>query len=74
MIVLRGVMARVRRRVTADGKREVDDFTSERGMQSEKRGKPFTYQEFTEKARGIHDGLGNIYRVGMDYVLRSARP
>jgi len=71
MFVWRAVMARVRRRVTADGKWMI--FTSECGMQSEKRGKPFTYQEFTEKARGIHDGLGNIYRIGMD-VLGSTRP
>ncbi|MGA8144345.1 MAG: hypothetical protein WB987_10690 [Candidatus Acidiferrales bacterium] len=59
-------------RVTADGKWLI--FTSERGMQSEKREKPFTYQEFTEKARGIFDGLGNIYRIRMDYVLRTTRP
>lgn len=59
-------------RVTPDGKWLI--FTSERGMQSEKRDKSFTYAEFTEKARGIFDGLGNIYRIGMDYVLRTTRP
>ncbi|MGH9746300.1 MAG: hypothetical protein ACRD59_09350 [Candidatus Acidiferrales bacterium] len=59
-------------RVTPDGKWLI--FTSERGMQSEKREKPFTYQEFTEKARGIFDGLGNIYRIRMDYILQTTRP
>jgi Tol biopolymer transport system component len=58
-------------RVTPDGKWLI--FTSERGMQNEKRDKPFTYQEFTEKARGIFNGLGNIYRIRMDYVLRTTR-
>lgn len=59
-------------RVTADGKWLV--FTSERGMQTEKREKPLSYQEFIGKSRGIFDGLGNIYRIPMDYVLRSTRP
>ncbi len=59
-------------RVTPDGKWLI--FTSERGMQNEKRDKPFTYQEFTEKARGIFNGLGNIYRIRMDYVLRTTKP
>ena len=59
-------------RVTADGKWLI--FTSERGMQTEKREKALSYQEFTEKSRGIFDGLGNIYRIPMDYVLRSTRP
>ena len=59
-------------RVTADGKWLI--FTSERGMQSESREKPFSYLEFSERARSIFDGLGNIYRIPMDYVLRSTRP
>jgi Tol biopolymer transport system component len=59
-------------RVTPDGKWLI--FTSERGMQNEKRDKPFTYQEFTEKARGIFNGLGNIYRIRLDYVLNTTKP
>jgi len=59
-------------RLTADGKWLI--FTSERGMTSEKREKAFSYQEFTEKSRGIFNGLGNIYRIRMDYVLKSTRP
>jgi Tol biopolymer transport system component len=59
-------------RVTADGKWLI--FTSERGMQTEKREKPLAYQEFIRKSRSIFDGLGNIYRIPMDYVLRSTQP
>jgi Tol biopolymer transport system component len=59
-------------RVTPDGKWLI--FTSERGITSEKRDAPFTYSELTEKARGVLDGLGNIYRIPMDYVLRTTRP
>ncbi len=59
-------------RVTPDGKWLI--FTSERGMSSETREKPFTYEEFVTKSRGTLNGLGNIYRIPMDYVLRSTRP
>lgn len=59
-------------RVTPDGKWLI--FTSERGMTSEKRDAPFTYREFSERSRGILDGLGNIYRIPMEYVLRTTRP
>jgi hypothetical protein len=59
-------------RVTADGKWLI--FTSERGMQTEKRTAPFTYDEFTQKSRSLLNGLGNIYRIPMDYVLTSTRP
>jgi hypothetical protein len=59
-------------RVTADGQWLI--FTSEQGMQTEKRDRPFTSDEFSEKARGILNGLGNIYRIPMDYVLRSTKP
>jgi Tol biopolymer transport system component len=59
-------------RVTAEGKWLI--FTSERGMQTEKRTEPFTYEEFTQKSRSIRNGLGNIYRIPMDYVLSTTRP
>lgn len=49
-------------------------FTSERGMQTEKRDQPFTSEEFSRNARGIFDGLGNIYRIPMEYVRRETRP
>jgi hypothetical protein len=59
-------------RITPDGKWLV--FTSERGMQTELRDKPFGSAEFSSKARGTFNGLGNIYRIPMDYVLRTTEP
>jgi hypothetical protein len=59
-------------RISPDGKWFI--FSSERGMQTEKRDKPFTAEEFSLKSRGIFNGLGNIYRIPMDYVLRTAKP
>jgi hypothetical protein len=58
--------------VTADGQWLI--FTSEQGMQTEKRDRPLTSDEFSGKARGTFNGLGNIYRIPMDYVLRSTKP
>jgi len=59
-------------RMTPDGKWLI--FTSEQGMQTEKRDHPFTSDEFSQKARGVFNGLGNIYRIPLDYVLRETRP
>jgi hypothetical protein len=59
-------------RVTPDGKWLI--FTSERGMQTEHRDQPFRSEEFSERARGTFNGLGNIYRIPMEYVLRTAAP
>ena len=59
-------------RVSPDGKWLI--FTSERGMVTEKPDRPYTYAEFTSKARGTFDGLGNIYRIPMEYVLRTTQP
>jgi Tol biopolymer transport system component len=56
-------------RVSPDGKWLI--FTSERGMHTDKRARPFTAEEFSDKARGVLDGLGNIYRIPMGYVLCS---
>jgi len=58
-------------RVTPDGKWLI--FTSERGMQTEHRDQPFTRSEFVAKAQGTFNGLGNIYRIPMEYVLRTTR-
>jgi len=49
-------------------------FSSEQGMQTEKRDQPFTAEEFSLKRRGVFNGLGNIYRIPMDYVLRATKP
>jgi WD40-like Beta Propeller Repeat len=58
-------------RVSPDGKWMY--FTSERGMQTDKRDRPFTAEEWSERARGLYDGLGNIYRIPMAYVLETTR-
>jgi hypothetical protein len=55
-------------RVSPDGKWLY--FTSERGMQTEHRDQPFSSEEFRDRGRGLLNGLGNIYRVPMEYVLR----
>jgi len=59
-------------RITPDGKWLI--FTSERGMQTDRRDQPFTSEEFSSRTRGTFNGLGNIYRVPMEYVLRVAAP
>jgi Tol biopolymer transport system component len=59
-------------RISPDGKWLI--YTSEQGMQTEKRDQPFTAQEFSERSRGVLNGLGNVYRIPMEYVLRETRP
>jgi len=59
-------------RITPDGKWLV--FTSERGMQTDRRDQPFNSEEFSSMARGTFNGLGNLYRIPMEYVLRAAAP
>ncbi len=58
-------------RVSPDGKWLI--YTSEQGMQTEKREQPFTNEEFSRRSRGILNGLGNIYRIPMEYVLRETQ-
>jgi WD40-like Beta Propeller Repeat len=58
-------------RISGDGKWLY--FTSERGFLDEKREKPFTYQEVNAGLSGVMNGLGNLYRVPLDPVLRAAR-
>jgi hypothetical protein len=59
-------------RISPDGKWFI--FTSEAGMQTEKREHPISSEEFNRKAAGTFNGLGNIYRIPLDYVLRSTKP
>jgi Tol biopolymer transport system component len=59
-------------RISPDGKWLI--FTSERGMQTEHRDQTLTSEEFSSKARSTFNGLGNIYRIPMDYVLRTTTP
>ncbi len=53
-------------RVSADGKWLF--FTSERF--DHPLTLPLTYETFTQMSRGLYNGLGNLYRIPMDYVLR----
>jgi len=57
-------------RISPDGKYLL--FSSERGFPTEKRDQPVTYREFLERVRGTMNGLGNIYRVPIEDVLRNA--
>lgn len=59
-------------RISPDGRYMV--FSSERGFPTEKRDKPMTYDDFMQKTRGTLNGLGNIYRIPLDYVLQIAEP
>jgi dipeptidyl aminopeptidase/acylaminoacyl peptidase len=59
-------------RISPDGKYMV--FSSERGFPTEKRDQPMIYDDFMQKARSTLNGLGNIYRIPLDYVLQIARP
>jgi len=43
-------------------------------MQNEHRDGPLSNSEFSSKAQGTFNGLGNIYRIPMEYVLRTAAP
>jgi Tol biopolymer transport system component len=53
-------------RLTPDGKRLI--FTSEKGMGTEIRDKPWIMVEFEQKSRSTYNGLGNIYSVSMDVL------
>ena len=57
-------------RLTPDGKRLI--FTSERGMGTEQRAKPWTMTEFEQKSRSSWNGLGNIYTVPIEVLPKPA--
>ena len=59
-------------RISGDGKWLL--FTSETGMSTEPRSTPITYDEFVKASRGLHNGLGNLYRVPLGDVLRDTKP
>jgi WD40 repeat protein len=58
-------------RISADGKWLY--FTSERGMPYEKRTQAITYQQFRDGMDSIKNGLGNIYRIPLEPLLKAAR-
>lgn len=57
-------------RISGDGKWLY--FTSERGF-LDKREQPYTGQSFSEGLSTVTNGLGNLYRVPLEPVLRAAR-
>lgn len=59
-------------RISPDGKYMV--FSSEKGFPTDRRDQPMTYDDFMQKTRGTLNGLGNIYRIPLDYVLQTAKP
>lgn len=58
-------------RISPDGKYMV--FSSEKGFPTEQRDHAMTYDEFQQKTHGTLNGLGNIYRISMEYVLQNAK-
>ena len=58
-------------RISLDGKSFF--FTSERGMPTVVRTKPWTAAEFEIACRSIRNGLGNIYRMSLDEALAGTR-
>ncbi|HEV3086792.1 MAG TPA: hypothetical protein VGX96_06155 [Candidatus Elarobacter sp.] len=59
-------------RVTPDGKYLM--FTSERGFGTQRPASPLSYDDFIRGTRGVYNGLGNIYRIEMKFILDSTRP
>lgn len=59
-------------RISPDGKYLI--YSSEKGFPTDKRDHPVTYDEFTKSVQGVMNGLGNIYRIPLDYVLKTAKP
>lgn len=66
-------------RISGDGKWLL--FTSERttppggsATAAKPRSTPYTYKEFTAESRSLYNGLGNLYRIPLDYVLRTTKP
>jgi hypothetical protein len=58
-------------RISPDGKYLV--YATEKGFPIEKHDQPVTYDEFTTRLHGTLNGLGNIYRIPLDYVLENAK-
>jgi hypothetical protein len=59
-------------RLSGDGKWLL--YTSERKKSSAPRTAPYTYSEFVQESRSLYNGLGNLYRIPLDYVLRTSKP
>jgi WD40-like Beta Propeller Repeat len=57
-------------RVTPDGRYLF--FTSERGLPTMERSKPWTYAEFTHAVRDTRNGLGDIYQIDLSAALQES--
>jgi hypothetical protein len=57
-------------RISGDGKWLL--FTSERFDKPPSL--PMTFESFVRMSRGLYNGLGNLYRIPMEYVLNSTKP
>jgi hypothetical protein len=57
-------------RITKDGKWLL--YTSERLDRPPEL--PMSYESFVRMSRGLYNGLGNLYRIPLDYVLAATRP
>jgi Tol biopolymer transport system component len=57
-------------RISGDGKWLL--FTSEKMDKTPDL--PMTYESFVKMSRGLYNGLGNLYRIPLDYVLRTTKP
>jgi hypothetical protein len=58
-------------RISLDGKSFF--FTSERGMPTDVRTRPWTAAEFETACRSVRNGLGNIYRMTLEEALAGTR-
>ena len=58
-------------RISGDGKWLY--FTSERGFVTDKHEQPLTHQQFEDGMSSVRNGLGNLYRIPLEAVLKVAR-
>src|SRR5262249_32645858 len=58
--------------ISGDGKWLL--YTSEKGSSNDPRSKPYTYKEFVAESRSLYNGLGNLYRIPLEYVLQTTKP
>jgi WD40-like Beta Propeller Repeat len=58
-------------RISGDGKWLY--FTSERGFLDQKSEQPYTVQSLSEGLASVTNGLGNLYRIPLEPVLKAAR-
>ena len=55
-------------------RRQVSRLFQRKGLFHDKREQAVTYDDFMQKTRSTLNGLGNIYRIPMEYVLQAVEP